>query len=113
MSDQLPPGKRIHDGLSNLVFSTNWGSPVIFPIQEAIAFPKTYFDILPRVSAETVTVTVGAAVVLLADTERGMLAFLGAKSSKKQLLFCGKTDSVEINIIIESEILRLKLFISQ
>jgi len=71
----------------------------LFPIQTAKAFPKTYFDIFPSVSADKVTVTVGASVILLAEAEIGIAAVLGSKSSKKQLAFCAKSDMAEAHPI--------------
>jgi len=58
---------------------------VTFPIQTANAFPKIYFDILPRVSTDKVTVAFGASVVLSANSKAGIVAVLEVKSSKKQL----------------------------
>lgn len=61
-----------------------------------MALPKTYLDILLNVSVVKVTVTVGTLVVLLANTEIGIVAFLGAKSSKKQFVFCANSEIADI-----------------
>jgi hypothetical protein len=62
------------------------------PTQTATAFPKTYFEIFPRVSLAIVTVTVGVAEGLSAASNAGMTAVLGTKSSRKQFgLFCAKS----------------------
>jgi hypothetical protein len=80
---------------------------VLFPIHTASAFPKTYFDILPRVSGDNVTVTVGSANVLFATAEIGIVAVLGAKSSKKQFTFCAERWKEETNIIANNNVLVL------
>jgi hypothetical protein len=110
--DQLPPGNRINEGFNNWVFSTNPASPVVFPIQTAIAFPKAYLDILPSVSADKVTVAVGASVVLFAATEIGIVVVLGSKSAKKQFVFCAKSDVAQtIAILREAIVLTFRCFI--
>jgi hypothetical protein len=85
--------------------------PVLFPIHAAIALPKTYFEILPIVSVDNVTVTVAGSVVLSAKTEIGILAVLGAKSSKKQFVFCAKTARfAQINKLVHNMIILLFIF---
>jgi hypothetical protein len=69
-----------------------------------MAFPKTYLDILPIVSAVKVTVTVGTLAVLPATTEIGIVAVLGAKSSKKQFVFCAKREATETHKILTNNI---------
>ena len=66
-----------------------------------MAFPNTYFEIWPSVSADKVTVTVGEFIVLFATSEIGIVASFGAKSSKKQFVFCANSDVAQNNTILK------------